>query len=181
MRSRRVTCSIPLRALRSDQRGTNRPERAAETECSKTSPVLAAPGRALVVDACQSGGAVESLGKIGEVKLAVEQRRASDEKASGRTGHGHQVGVYILAAATPVQEALEPLPDMKNDNKENSLLTTVLLQALNSDAAAHDSEIWVESVFKQVSRELPKLAQKYKSVQTAFPVTVGADFPIATK
>jgi hypothetical protein len=71
---------------------------------------LAAWRVVLVVYACQSGGAVESLGKIGEVKLAVEERRASQEKASGRTDHSHEVGVYILAAATPVQEALEPLP-----------------------------------------------------------------------
>jgi uncharacterized caspase-like protein len=142
---------------------------------------LAARRVVLVVDACQSGGAVESLGKIGEVKLAVEQRRANEEKASGRTGHDHEVGVYILAAATPVQEALEPLPDMKNNNKENSLLTTVLLQALNDKAPAADSEIWVGKVIEQVQQDLPKLATKYKSVQTAFPVTIGVDFPIAEK
>jgi uncharacterized caspase-like protein len=61
----------------------------------------------LVMDACQSGGAVESLGKIGEVKIAVEKRREEQEKASGKkSDQDHDAGIYILAAATPVQEAL---------------------------------------------------------------------------
>src|SRR5262249_10850458 len=73
----------------------------------------------LVIDACQSGGVVESLAKIGEVKVAVEKRRTTQERVNRRTEPSHEVGVYILAAATPVQEALEPLPGMAVDGRKN--------------------------------------------------------------
>jgi hypothetical protein len=134
----------------------------------------------LVVDACQSGGAVESLAKIGEVKLAIEQRRADHEKASGRPDHTHDVGVYIMAAATPVQEALEPLPGAAADNRKDGLLTTALLKALNeTDPTSHDDKLWMSTIFERVKRTLPDLAKQFHSVQTAFPVQVGSDFPIA--
>lgn len=143
---------------------------------------LAARRVVLVVDACQSGGAVESLAKIGEVKWAVEERRANQEKAGNRSGHDHDVGVYILAAATPVQDALEPFPDMVKGNKNNSLLTTALLEALNSKDPTGNSTIWITTVFQQVKENLRELAANYNSVQTAFPVMVGsADFPVAVK
>jgi uncharacterized caspase-like protein len=143
---------------------------------------LAATRVVLVVDACQSGGAVESLGKIGEVKLAVEERRASHEKASGKVSHSHEVGVYILAAATPVQEALEPLPGATTDSRTNGLLTTVLLQALAGNTSAEtDVTISMTELFDEVRKLLPELADRYHSVQTAFPIEVGANFPIASK
>ena len=80
-----------------------------------------------------------------------------------------------------VQEALEPDSEMKKENKTNSLLTTVLLQALNAKVSSSESEIWIASVIEAVKRNLPELATKYHSVQTAFPVSVGVDFPIAAK
>ena len=120
--------------------------------------------------------------KIGEVKLAVEQRRANQEKASGATDHSHEVGVFILAAATPVQEALEPLPDASTDDRKDGLLTTALLEALNTkNISAGDDKIWLTTVFEQVKEILPKLAAQYHSIQTAFPVEVGTDFPIAKR
>ncbi len=141
---------------------------------------LAARRVVLVVDACQSGGAVESLGKVGEVKLSVEERRATHEKESGPVGKGHEVGVFILAAATPVQEALEPRPGTAADSPKNGLLTTALLEALNcgDKSQTADDRIWMTTVFEQVKQNLPRLAQRYHSIQTAFTVELGADFPI---
>jgi hypothetical protein len=96
--------------------------------------------------------------------------------------HSAEVGVYILAATTPVQEALEPLPGAATDNRQNGLLTTALLQALNGkNISAGDDRIWMTTVVNNVKQNLPKLAEQYHSIQTAFPVEVGTDFPIATR
>jgi len=133
----------------------------------------------LVIDACQSGGAVESLAKIAEVKLAVQAREASQQAARDRVPRPDDVGIYILAAATPVQSALEP----KQWTASNGLLATALLNALrDGNAQSPDSTISIRSVIDQVKKELPRLAKEpYHSVQTAFSVAVGVDFPIAAR
>ena len=90
----------------------------------------------LIVDACQSGGEIESLAKIGEVKVDLEKRRAafSSSKTSNRINA--QVGFYLLAAATPVQEAIEPFPATVPKNLRHRLLTTALLETLQANASS---------------------------------------------
>jgi len=79
-----------------------------------------------------------------------------------------------------VQDAFEPFPDMRKENKKNSLLTTALLEALSTKDPSGDSTLWMSTIFTRVKENLPKLATKFHSVQTPFPVEVGKDFPIGT-
>jgi WD40 repeat protein/uncharacterized caspase-like protein len=134
----------------------------------------------LIIDACQSGGAVESLAKVGEVKVAIERRRVPlGGGKMGETTPG--VGIYILAAATPVQEAAEPLPGTVPDNLSHGLLTLALLQALQEKSLSDNRNgITMRAVIERVKQLLPQLAKERRWVQTAFPVLVGnIDFPIA--
>jgi WD40 repeat protein len=130
----------------------------------------------LIVDACQSGGAIESLAKIGEVKVELEKRRAALSKAR-QTDSGSEVGFYLLAAATPLQEALEPRPDTVPTNRRYGLLTTAILEELRAGTAAGD-ELWIRELLSRISQRLPQLARERQSIQTPFPFALGADFPI---
>ena len=97
-----------------DSRG-NSPEARRETGLSTAMLAEALrdmPARrvVLIIDACQSGGVVDSLGKIGEVKAKAEVRRAELEAQAGTAGaeHQHAVGVYVIAATTPVTGRADP-------------------------------------------------------------------------
>ncbi len=125
----------------------------------------------LVLDACQSGGAVESLAKIGDVKLAAERRRAAHVDRS-------TAGVFLLAAATPLQDALEPrLAAAESSPEQHGLLTTAILEALRGDAS--DGVLWIGGVLDRARTNLRRLAKDAKVTQTAFAIEVGADFPVA--
>jgi WD40 repeat protein len=125
----------------------------------------------VVIDACQSGGAVESFQKIGDVKAAVERRRSRRQGATAMP-----IGVHVLAAATPLQEAISA------DVLQRGLLTTVFLEGLNG-ALARDrtSRIGAYALVQYVSDELPKRARQHGWAQTTLSVNVGADFPLANR
>lgn len=58
----------------------------------------------LVVDSCQSGGAIEALGKVGVAKANAEEIRAMiDPPGAGRD---HGVGIHIIAATLPLSYAI---------------------------------------------------------------------------
>jgi WD40 repeat protein len=132
----------------------------------------------LVMDACQSGGAVESLEKIGKIKQAVEKQRVKQESillnAPERDAPG---GVYILTAATPIQEAIA------TDKLQHGVLTTALLEALRDNPTIINGNILIDTVLRQVRKRVPELAKQQGDwLQTAFDVAVGDyDFPIASK
>lgn len=46
------------------------------------------------------------------------ERRANQEKASNRTGHDHEVGIYILAAATLSAGRLRAIPRHEEGKQE---------------------------------------------------------------
>lgn len=130
----------------------------------------------LVIDACQSGGAVESLGKIAEVKDAAER---SKDKLLRSTPSVQNTGsgVYVLAAATPLQAAAEP--DARNvvGKRKHGYLTEALLEALGDKSiAAGDGTLWINKVVRSASVRVRVLSG---NAQTALPVGIGTDFPIA--
>lgn len=136
----------------------------------------------LVIDACQSGGAIESLAKVGEVKVAVEKRRAALEATNNPVRHNPDVGVYILAAATPVQEAAEPVPGTKTDSIKHSLLTAALLDTLQKIPNSTGDKLWMSDLMRGVRSRLSELAMARKWTQTPLFVSVGdSDFPVAIR
>lgn len=129
----------------------------------------------LIIDACQSGGAIESLAKIGEVKAKVEMRRAQTEERAGTNGHKHEVGIYIIAAATPLQEAVQP-------KSGNGALVATLLEGLRSERApVTGEEIWIRELIKHIQQRLPEVSAQIGQRHTPMIVSTGVDFSIAKK
>ena len=58
----------------------------------------------LILDACQAGGALDSLASVAEVKLAIEDRVALH--SPGISHDAWPSGVYVLAAATLFRKAI---------------------------------------------------------------------------
>jgi WD40 repeat protein len=123
----------------------------------------------VIIDACQSGGALESLAKIGEVKAKVESRKARLGKGSAR--REATVGVYVLTAATPLQEAIQP-------ERGNGALVTALLEGLRPAGGAAGGEVWVSDVMNYVQRRLPELSEEMGRRHTPMIVRTGVDFPL---
>ena len=122
----------------------------------------------LLIDACQSGGAVEALAKIGEIKATVEQRRQSlgqNQGFSPETG----VGVHIVAATLPLQYGVQVRSD-------RSALVAALLDLLTRNSGRKT----VIQLIRDLQVLLPDLSAKtvgYRQV----PLTdsVGVDFAIS--
>lgn len=127
----------------------------------------------LIIDACQSGGALESLAKIAEVKAKVEQRRAKIGRKKGTQGkHEHEVGVYLIAAATPLQEAVQP-------KVGNGALVKTLLEELKSEGHGSRRDVWIRDVAKRIERRLPEVSAQIGERHTPMTVSSGLDFRIA--
>jgi WD40 repeat protein/tetratricopeptide (TPR) repeat protein len=158
-----------------DMRGPN-PKDQHETGLSTamlTEAIRALPANrvVLLIDACQSGGAVESLAKIAEVKAKLEERQARIEKREWSKQRNHRVGVYIIAAATPLQQANEP-------RIGNSALVSTLLEILKSRPSA-SGEVRIKDLVRQIEKDLPEVSAKAGVRQTPMIVSTGVDFAIA--
>jgi hypothetical protein len=122
----------------------------------------------LIVDACQSGGAIEALSKIGVVKAQVEQRRAQQE--SILPGHEHGVGVHLIAATLPLSYAV-------GLKEGESVLAETLLNALKQGTGP----VTVGQLSTYVKAQLPSVSEQATHGFRQVPLTdsIGLDFPIA--
>lgn len=125
----------------------------------------------VIIDACQSGGALESLAKIGEVKARAEARRAG--AAGGRTTKRSEkgAGVYVITAATPLQEAVQPA-------RGNSALVTTLLKAFEQAGDAAEGQVWIRDVVDYVQRRLPEVSEQMGRRHTPMVFRTGLNFPL---
>jgi WD40 repeat protein len=128
----------------------------------------------LIIDACQSGGAIESLRKIAEVKAKVEERRAQVESKGQGDNREHEVGVYVIAAATPLQEAVQP-------KAGNGALVKTLLEGLRSTGQVNDKRVWMRDLVKYIQQHLPEVSTQIGQRHTPMIVSSGLDFSIAEK
>jgi WD40 repeat protein len=121
----------------------------------------------LIVDACQSGGAIEALSKIGAVKAKVQERRT--QQATGRSGQVDGVGVHMIAATLPLSYAIG-LKDGK------SVLADTLQNALRLGTTAGQLTAYVRD-------HLPAASDRVTHGFRQVPLTesIGLDFPIALK
>lgn len=109
----------------------------------------------IIIDACQSGGAIESLEKVTRVKSDTSQ---------------HPSGSYLVASATPLEQAIAPVSG-------NDALVSTLLTALRTGSG--DQSISIRDVTRYVRRELPLWSSDPKHHQTPMIAEAGVDFPIA--
>jgi len=123
----------------------------------------------LMIDACQSGGAVEALSKIGEVKVRVEEQHMKlEDRQSPATESG--VGVHIIAATLPLSYATGP-------KAGKSPMALTLLQALNGTTAMS-----VKATVDYFNKELPDASEKMAHFrQVPMTSSIGVDFPLTPK
>jgi WD40 repeat protein len=110
----------------------------------------------IAVDACQSGGLLESLAKIGRAK-AMESTA--------------KIGIYVAASATPLQKALQ------QRGPNGSPFVRALIDALTPGTA--DSQVTARSLAADVAREASAIAAAGSA--TPMVVATGVDFPLAGK
>jgi len=122
----------------------------------------------LVIDACQSGGAVEALSKIGETKARAELRRAQPEER-GILGLQGGVGVYIIAATMPLAYAVQL-------GSGHSALAEVTLEALCSKPGS----ITIRQLIEYLQRRQPEVSSKEVGFrQVPLTTSIGLDFALA--
>jgi uncharacterized caspase-like protein len=120
----------------------------------------------LIIDACQSGGAVEALSKIGEVKARIEEARI---KVRGTTADANSVGVYVIAATMPFAYAV-------NLGADRSALTVTVTNALKGAAEA----VSVRQMITSLNEQLPEASDNAVHFrQVPLISSIGADFPLA--
>ena len=121
----------------------------------------------LIVDACQSGGAIDALARIGAVKAAVEERRAQQEV--NKPNHQHGVGVHLIAATMPLSYAV-------GVGENQSALAATLLDRFRESAGA---PITALEVSRFLSDRLPLASQAATGFrQVPLVQDIGLDFPV---
>lgn len=106
----------------------------------------------LIIDACQSGGAIEALSKVATVKAQIEQRRAQLEPKVA--GHEHGVGVHLIAATMPLSYAI-------GLKEGESVLAETLLNALQQ---RESGLLTLEQLATYVNDHLPTNSERAMQV-----------------
>ncbi len=117
----------------------------------------------LILDACQSGGSVETLGVRGAAK----------EKAVAQLSRS--AGIHVLASAGSEQYATE------FKSLGHGLFTYVLLQALDgkADGSPKDGKITVYELKSYLDDQVPEFSKKLKgTAQYPYSFSSGNDFPM---
>ncbi|WP_263354546.1 WD40 domain-containing protein [Acidicapsa acidisoli] len=122
----------------------------------------------LMIDACQSGGAVEALGKIGEIKARVEEQRAHLEQGQVESRESG-VGVHIIAATLPLQYAVQI-------RSNQSALAATILDILK----ASPGQETVSQLIANLKDRLPDQSEKAVGYrQVPLTESVGLDFALS--
>ena len=117
----------------------------------------------VIMDACQSGGAVE----------LIAQRGAPEEKAIAQLSRSS--GIHVLAAAGSDQYATE------FESLGHGLFTYALLKALSGDAdgAPKDGKVTIFELKSYLDDQVPELSLKHKGTpQYPHTFSIGQDFPV---
>jgi hypothetical protein len=124
----------------------------------------------LILDACHSGAAAGSLGKM------LASRGVEEDKAVQRLAHAS--GSFLIAAAKDDQTAKE-VPTL-----HHGLLTYAILHGLGADgppaASTSDGTVTVNALLRYLSDAVPQLTEKYQAgaSQDVVQASTGQDFPI---
>lgn len=138
----------------------------------------------LVIDACQSGGVLESLSKVGEAKIRQELRRGPPAGAGRATTapllESPSVGMYIIVAATPLQSGWQQVGAAQEaGHVGNGPVVQSLLEALAAPASAESGVITMRRMVSVFEGRMKENTAAIGANQTPLVVQLGADFPIA--
>jgi len=122
---------------------------------------IEAEKQVFVIDACHSGGALQSFA----------QRGAAREKAMAQLARS--TGTFFLTASQDAQYANEA------NRLKHGLFTYALLEALLGQADSGDNKITVNELKSYVEDRVPELSEEYQGVaQYPTSYSFGQDFPI---
>jgi WD40 repeat protein len=123
----------------------------------------------LIVDACQSGGAIEALSKIGVVKAQVEQRRLLHQDKEAR--HDVGVGVHLIAATLPLSYAV-------GLKEGESALAATLLEDLHHQQAG---TVTANQLSAYIKDRLPAASERLNHGFRQVPLmdSIGLNFAVA--
>ncbi|HBR95720.1 MAG TPA: hypothetical protein DEA90_16305 [Opitutae bacterium] len=125
---------------------------------------IQAQKQVFILDACNSGGALE----------AFNERGASQEKAIAQLARA--TGTHWITASSGSQFATE------FDELGHGAFTYVLLQGLQGKADAGDQRVTVNELKAYLESELPRISKEYKgSPQYPASYGYGRDFPLAVQ
>ena len=116
----------------------------------------------VVIDACQAGGALESLQNIAKMERKIYQLRTG---ARNPKRVESEPGLFLISAAMPIEEAAA------TDKLQHGILSSVLLDALQGQSIV---SAW--DVMTAIQREVPIRAAQQGWSQTSLATHVGADF-----
>jgi WD40 repeat protein len=111
----------------------------------------------LIIDSCQSGAALTSLARIGDIKVKIQNKLSP----------GMPVGVYTLASATAFQEAISL------SSTGPGPLAKVLMHAVSQHSKSAKGAISAGSLLRDLCRDLPS-----ETKQTPLVYFAGKDFPL---
>jgi WD40 repeat protein len=115
----------------------------------------------VILDACLSGGSLDSLGKVALAKIRTEEQRdLMDDRPSV------PAAVYVFAAATPFQNAIEL------SKIGHGVFTKALLDSLNND------QVMLRSLLPRLRSRVDELSVSLPKKQTPVGLAVGADFSL---
>lgn len=132
------------------------------TELMDNSVNILAAKQLFVIDACHSGGALESFA----------QRGGAREKALAQLARS--TGTFFLTASQDIQFANEA------GSLKHGLFTYALLEVLSGKSgAAYDQKVTVNEVKSYVEDRVPELSEEYHgSAQYPASYSFGQDFPL---
>ena len=122
--------------------------------------------KVVIIDACQSGGALDILGRAPAAERAALEMLVRAE------------GLFIIAASTRQQEAIE-VPALGH-----GILTYALLSGLGAkDDATLPDVITMHQLLAYVSQKVPELAARFERTTHQVPVSFsrGMDFPLTVR
>jgi uncharacterized caspase-like protein len=123
----------------------------------------------IVIDACQSGGALESLAKVAQAKAVDAATTDRSPKAS--TPH-QEPGIYIVASATPLQRA-EQIAGLAG-----SPLVAALIDAMKRGKGSET--VSAREVANFIHSQTPK-GNAIGNVPIPMTVATGVDFPLTRR
>lgn len=123
----------------------------------------------LMIDACQSGGVLDSLVKVAEAKVAADVRYAAMQSDQAERDR-EQLGVHVIAAASPFQGALIV--------EGTDLFASSLLTGLR-DSTQKRIDVCVSTLGKVISEALQMRTSNLPKSQSAVIISKGVDFVVS--
>jgi hypothetical protein len=125
--------------------------------------------RVVILDACESGSALDILARTPQAERAALEMLARAE------------GLFIIAASTRQQDAIE-IPELGH-----GVLTYAILSALgargDAEPAAASAIVTMHELLKYISQKVPELAARLGRGVRQVPMSIhrGMDFPLAVR